>query len=59
MRGSPGLCASIQPLILANLYAGVGYGDKESWIKAVPLVLLADVVLLAKIDEVSDRLGGQ
>jgi hypothetical protein len=33
-------------------------GDQESLIKAAPLVLLADVVLLAEIDEVSDRLGG-
>jgi hypothetical protein len=28
-------------------------------LKAIPLILFADVVLLAEIDEISDGLGGQ
>jgi hypothetical protein len=39
---------------------GVSCGDDPvNSLKGVPLVLFADVVLLAEIDEVSDGLGGQ
>lgn len=39
---------------------GVSCGDDQvNLLKGVPLVLFADVVLLAEIDEVSDGLGGQ
>lgn len=60
MSGSPGLLASIQALILANLdVTRINKMRRESGSEDQPFVLLADIVLFAQIDKVCDRLGGK
>ena len=61
---SPGLFSSIQAYRHTYLWSEGTY-DKEAIVEArtfdlgKPLVLLADVVLLAHVNEVDDRLGRQ
>jgi len=58
MRGSPVLWVSIQPLILGSLR---GYGLVENWggLHYSPFILLANKVLFAQIDKISDGFGSE
>lgn len=59
MRGSPVLFWSIHPLILGNLsIERKPHVDGDSELDP-PFVLLPDVVLLAEVDKVGDRLRCQ